>query len=303
MRQDEARAMALLAAVVALWGVAWPMLKVGVSHLPPAWFGGWRMVIGSVALFALVLLTRQARRPARADLAVVFSVGLLQMAAPTALMLFALPLVDAGRASLLAFTHPLWVAPLAVLALGERLDARAALGLASGMSGLAVLFNPLAFDWSDRGTLLGNGLLLLSAMSWAAGIVHVRGHAWAAPPLALAPWQALVAAAALLPLAFWWEGRPTLPAAPIAWAILAYVGLVATAFCCWGAVEAQRRLPAMTASIGFLGTPVLGIAASAAALGEPVTAPLLIGLALILGGIATLVVRPPPEDAGIAGSR
>jgi drug/metabolite transporter (DMT)-like permease len=186
MRQDEARAMALLAAVVVSWGVAWPMLKVGVSHLPPAWFGGWRMVIGFAALFALASLTGRARRPARADLPVVLSVGLLQMAAPTALMLFALLLVDAGRASLLAFTHPLWVAPLAVLALGERLDARAALGLASGMFGLAVLFNPLAFDWSDRGTLLGNGLLLLSAMSWAAGIVHVRKHPWAAPR---SPWR------------------------------------------------------------------------------------------------------------------
>jgi drug/metabolite transporter (DMT)-like permease len=96
----------------------------------------------------------------------------------------------------------LWVAPLAALALGERLDARAALGLASGMAGLAVLLNPLAFEWSDAGTLVGNGLLLLSAMTWAAGIVHVRRHAWTAAPLASAPWQTLVAAVALLPLAF-----------------------------------------------------------------------------------------------------
>src|SRR5688572_16227659 len=86
------------------------------------------------------------RLPGAAALPVVLSVGLLQMATPTALMLFTLPLVDAGRASLLAFTHPLWVAPLAAMARGERLDARAAAGLAFGMAGLAVLFNPLAFD-------------------------------------------------------------------------------------------------------------------------------------------------------------
>jgi drug/metabolite transporter (DMT)-like permease len=79
--------------------------------------------------------------------------------------------------------------------------------------------------------------------------------------------------------------------------------LVATAFCYWGAIEAQRRLPAMTASIGFLGTPVAGVAASAAALGEPVTTPLLAGLALILGGIATLTTRPPATDAEAAGTR
>jgi drug/metabolite transporter (DMT)-like permease len=90
-------------------------------------------------------------------------------------------------------------------------------------------------------------------------------------------------------------------AAPAAWAIVAYVGVVATAFCCWGAVGAQRRLPAVTASIGFLGTPVVGIAASAAVLGEPVTAPLLLGLLLVLAGIATLLTprspRPPRPGA------
>jgi drug/metabolite transporter (DMT)-like permease len=105
---------------------------------------------------------------------------------------------------------------------------------------------------------------------------------------------------ALAPLAILGEGSPKLPAEPAVWAILAYVGLVATAFCYWGAVEAQRRLPAMVASLGFLGTPAVGIAASAAVLGEPVTAPLLVGLALILGGIAALAVRPSPAPGAHA---
>jgi hypothetical protein len=86
MGRDEACAMALLAAVVVSQGVAWPMLKLGVAQAPPAWFGGWRTLIGCVVLFAIASATGHAGGPGRADLPVVLSVGLLQMAAPTALL-------------------------------------------------------------------------------------------------------------------------------------------------------------------------------------------------------------------------
>jgi drug/metabolite transporter (DMT)-like permease len=49
---------------------------------------------------------------------------------------------------------------------------------------------------------------------------------------------------------------------------------------------ASRYLPAVTTSLGLLATPVVGIAVSAAALGEPLTVSLLVAVAMILGGIA-----------------
>src|SRR3546814_3100576 len=66
--------------------------------------------------------------------------------------------VGAGRSAVLAYTTPLWVTPAAIVLLGERPTAFKLLGLALGFAGVAVLFNPLGFDWADPQVLLGNGM-------------------------------------------------------------------------------------------------------------------------------------------------
>ena len=55
-------------------------------------------------------------------------------------------------------------------------------------------------------------------------------------------------------------------------------------------VTVNRALPAITTSLGTLGVPVAGVAASAVMLGEPVTLTNLAGLVLILGGLAWLAL-------------
>jgi hypothetical protein len=63
----------------------------------------------------------------------------------------------------LAYTTPLRVAPGATMLLGEQPGARRSAGVAPSLAGLGLMFNPLAFDWHDRDSLIGNGALLLAA--------------------------------------------------------------------------------------------------------------------------------------------
>ena len=58
-----------------------------------------------------------------------------------------------------------------------------------------------------------------------------------------------------------------------------------------------RRLPATTASLGVLTAPVIGIAASAFALGERPTIPDYIGCALILSAAACVLIAPADRVA------
>lgn len=291
------RAYLLLGAVVVLWGANWPIMKLGLESISPLWFGALRMAGGAATLFALLAALGRLRPPPRHDLPIVLSVGLLHMTLTTALMYFGLLYVEAGRAALLSYTTPLWVAPLAVPLLGERLGWRKVFGIAVGLSGLAVLFNPLGFDWSDRDTVIGNAILTVSAMVWASVILHIRKHRWQSTPLALAPWQmalsgVLLSAAALAfedPGAIRWSGWLA--------ANLAYNGIVASAFCFWAMITVMRALPAVSSSVGSLAIPVAGVLFSALALGEPLTATLLGGLALILAGIA-LVSLPARVYSG-----
>lgn len=295
-----ARAYVLLAGIIVLWGANWPVMKIGLNYLPPLWFGEFRLAIGALAMFAVTAATGQLRWPARQDLPVLISVSILQMVFFMALVNVALQYLPAGRSAVLAYTTPLWIAPAAVLVLGERLTRRKLLGIACGLTGLVVLLNPATFDWSNSDTLVGHGILLVTAMGAAAAIIHIRAHAWVGTPFQLAPWQLLLAAVLIAALASAFEDVSDIRWSTATVAVLAYNGLLATAFCFWASVVVVRSLPAITSSLGFLGVPLMGVFLSTILLGEALTATLLGGLVLIIGGLA--LVTSASQNSAAPGS-
>lgn len=283
-------AFVLLGFVIMLWGANWPVMKVGLQFIPPLSFAAARMVMGAIILFAVAAALGELRWPSRQDWPIVLAVGALQMAAFMALTTVGLQFVPAGRSAILAYTTPLWVTPLAVHLLGERLNRLKGYGLLCGLGGVAVLFNPFGFDWRDPRVLLGNGLLLAAALAWALLIVQVRRHRWQGSPLSLGPWQFTVAAALLVPLALLFEAdRPWRWSSELGWVLL-YNGPLASAFCFWAMLTINRALPAITTSLASLGVPSFGLLASTLALGEPMTATNLLGFLLIAGGVAGVVL-------------
>ncbi|MGH6960346.1 MAG: DMT family transporter, partial [Dongiaceae bacterium] len=232
--------------------------------------------------------------PARADWPVIASVGVFQMAAFQPLVNYGLGSVEASRSVVLVYTTPLWVVPGAVLFLGERLNRRKLIGLALGLAGVAVLFNPLGLDWRDRAVVTGSLLLMIAAMIWGIAILHIRGHNWRMSALQLTPWQLLLAFLLLLPLTIAVEGAPKPNWTNSLIAALIYNGPIATGFCFWAATSITRALPAVTSSLSFLGVPVMGVTLSALTLGEPLSASLLAGFGLILAGVATVNLADRP---------
>lgn len=294
------RAWWLLGGLVLLWGGNWPVMKTGLGHLPPLTFASVRMVTSMATMFLVAWALRDLRWPARRDWPFLVSAGALQMGIYIAMLTYGMQYVAAGRASILAYTMPVWVVPGAIVLLGERLDAWKGAGFLLGLGGLAVLFNPASFDWSDRDVLLGNALILGGAGIGGMVMLHIRGRRWSASPLSLAPWQFLVASLVIVPLALVLE-----PGARLAWdrelaLVVAYNGPLATALGLWAYVVIGRALPAITASMGLLGVPVAGLVLSALVLREPVTAADALGLALILASVAATSLgerRPRPALA------
>jgi len=218
-------ALLLLGVVVLAWGFTWVVSKLLLQYMTPIWAVAARSAVGTAALLVLGIALRRVAWPVKADLPVILSVGLLHMGAFAALVSLGLQTVPAGRSVVLAYTTPLWVIPGAWLFLGEPIGRARQLGLALGVLGLLVIFNPLAFDWTRRDALLGNGLVLLAALCWAANIVYVRAHRWVTPPFELAFWQALLASAVLAAVAFAAEGPPVVVWTPdLAW-LLGYGGV------------------------------------------------------------------------------
>jgi drug/metabolite transporter (DMT)-like permease len=249
-----------------------------------------------VALLTVVLARGQLILPRRGDAPVILSVAILHMSVFSALVAYGLQLVPVGRSIVLGYTTPLWVAPAAWLFLKEPLTRSRLAGIALGLTGLATMFNPLAFDWSNHKALIGNGLLLLAALCWAANILYVRAHRWISTPFQLVFWQALLATLMLSALALGIDGIPQIAWTPKLAGAFLYAGICGTALAHWAMVTVNRSLPSVTTSLGLLATPVMGVALSAIFLGEPVSTSLVCAMTMILGGIAIGTI-PSREDA------
>ena len=283
---SQRAAVVMLIVVVVAWGLAWPVNKLILAELSPLWTAALRSTIGTVALFVMAAGARRLRMPPRADLPVLLSISLLHMVGFVVLSSIGLQLVATGRSVVLAYTTPLWVVPGARLFLGERITARRAAGAVMGLLGLAALFNPFAFDWSDRHAVLGNLALLGAALCWAASILHIRGHPWRSPVFDLVPWEALLASIILLSLAVTIDGWPTARFTTELVLLLLYGGIPATAIAYWATGVASRGLPAVTMSLGLLAAPLISISTATVAFGEPLSAALVAALVLIIGGVA-----------------
>ena len=285
-----AAAYGLLALCLPVWGVNWPVLKIALGSIPPVWLSCVRMGSTALCLFAALGILGRLRLPGRHDMPAVLSIGVIMMGIYPAMTVMGLEFAEAGRASLLSFITPLWVTPAAILLFGERLTRLKAAGLVLGLAGLGVMFNPIGFDWSRGDVVYGNLLLVAASVVWSIPILHMRRHVWRLSPFELSPWQLLAATLVAAPLALVVEAGETVRWSMTLFWLLLYAGPAATALTILGAVAIARSLPAITASLLFLATPVAGMLGSAAILGEALTVTNLAGLALIVAGLAAVAI-------------
>jgi drug/metabolite transporter (DMT)-like permease len=100
----------LLAGVVLAWGTNWPVTKIIVQDVPPLWATALRCMIAAAMLAPMLWAQGQFIVPRRGDLPVVFCTSILHLVAFSALVAAGLQFVPAGRAIVLGYTTPLWVA-------------------------------------------------------------------------------------------------------------------------------------------------------------------------------------------------
>ena len=176
-----------------------------MTTVPPIWFACLRYVVATDCLVAIVTLRGELRLPSRSDWKLIAVSGVLQMATYSALTGLALTRLPPGRSSVLAFSTPLWVVPLSVWWLRERVPWSARIGVGTGLVGVLVIASP-GWQAAALDQLVPYTLLMCAAAGWAISIVYLRAHRFQASALALAPWQMLLAALLLLPCAIAVDG-------------------------------------------------------------------------------------------------
>ena len=120
------------------------------------------------------------------------------------------------------------------------------------------------------------------SVSWAAGTVYVKWARIKGDPIANAAWQIFVAFVVVVLCLPFAEGTLQLTQAhALAVFAMIFAGLVGSglAYFLWFGIIG--RIPAMTASLGVLSAPVIGVVSTAVLLGEIPTVADIIGYVLI----------------------
>lgn len=274
-------ALALIAYSLIL-GYNWVIMKSALTASSPLAFAAMRAVLGSLALWILLIGSRKSRfRPERWK--GVILVGLLQTTAVIGLVFLALQMGSAGRTAVLMYTMPFWAALLGWLILDERLTVGQWLAIAIGFIGIVLIFTP----WEPSGAWLGKILAILAGLANAGSMITLKKmrQGGSFNILNLTAWQTTIGSLPLIALACFTPGQfvhwtPDLIGALVYNAVLA----TAAAWLLW--TWLSQRMPAGSLGMSTLSIPVIGLVASVLQLHEKLTLWEGIGMFLILLGLA-----------------
>ena len=281
-RPGSAPASLLAVLAMVAWGVAYVPSAWLVESWPPLLAAAARIGVGGVVLLAALALLGRPVMPGT-EWVVVLVLALTQSVAFYGATFIGIADEGAGTAAVLANTDPLFVAALAAVFLGERLDGRQWAGLGVGLLGAAAVvwkgpIWPPDVSWVSM-------LVVMGALAWAIGTVAVTGRIRAgARPVAIAGWQMLIGAAMLAGLGALFEGAPTATGGREIGLIL-LVAVVGNAVPFALFYVALGRGDAGRVSAWFFLVPVIGVLTAWPLLGEVPGPRLWAGLVLVCAGL------------------
>lgn len=290
-RKLDTAAMALMVVLCAAWGLQQVAIKVANAGISPVWQASLRSIGAALLVWAwaaqrgIPLLERDGTLRAGLLCAVLF-------AGEFALIYWGLNYTAASRGVVFLYTAPFMIALGAHCYLpGERLRPLQWLGLACAFAGILAAFGE-SLGLPTQNQLLGDAMLFLAAVLWAATTLVIKGSVLAKVSPAKTLLYQLAGSALLLPFVSLALGEPGVIAlTPLVLAAVAYqTVLVAFAsYLAWFWLVANYPAGRL-AAFSFL-TPLFGVLAGALLLDERISAALAAALGLVVLGI-WLVNRP-----------
>ncbi len=281
----------LLAGVTLFWGANWPGMKIALAELPVWWFRSMSVGFGAAGL---LIIARISHGTVKIPLKEILPLVVCAMFAIMGWHVFAaygVSMMPAGRASIIAFTMPVWASIFGSFLIGEPFSKPKVIGLLLGLGGLAVLMGEdlVVLGLAPVGALF----MLLAAISWGFGTVLFKRFTFSAPVATVVGWQLFAAMVPITLVALVTEPVPDLT--QLSWKAiwaLAYLFALPMVFCQWAYFKVVSIFPAAIAAMGTLAVPIVGVYSSALILGEPVGWQELTALVLICSALASVLVVP-----------
>lgn len=267
-----------------LWGGAYFLTRLSLPEVPPLTIVLARVGIAALTLWVSVVVLRLSVPTDARVWGVMAVLGLINNAAPFALIAWGQQFVGTAVAAIVNGITPLFTLVIAHFALpGEKLTARRVAGLLLGLAGVAVLVGPDALAGLGQSTL-GTLALLGGALLYGFAIVYARLHSYMHPAI-LAAGQMTIATLMIAPLSLVIDRPWTLsPSLPVVGA-MALLGIASSGLGYLLYFKLIRDIGASNASLVTLMNPVFAALLAALFLLEWPGANAWAGFALIAAGL------------------
>jgi drug/metabolite transporter (DMT)-like permease len=297
------------------WGSSYLFIKIGVESLPPFTLIACRLGIGSAFLgVAMWLMHETLPRDPRVYGRLVI-MALVNIAIPFTLITVAEQTIDSAMAAVLNSTVPLFTIVVAAAVFPEEaITVNRLIGLIVGFVGVVLVVSrglEASIGAGTGGLPIGELLVLLSSLLYCLGAVYARGATRDLRPMIPAFFQVFFAFLTTAALALLLERPWTLSPTGESIGAVIWLGIFGSGFAYlfffrllqdWG--------PTRTSMVAYV-LPVVGIVLGAIVLNEVIDARIVVGTALIVGGIALvnskrgrrrLIGRAPAPTAASAAS-
>jgi drug/metabolite transporter (DMT)-like permease len=277
----------LILALASVWGASYLFIKVGVDGgLSPGALMFARTLIAGTVLLAYLMVTlgaRNALRRLREAWRHAIVLGILNAAAPFWLIGWGEKYIDSGLAGIAQATVPIFSLLIGLRFLPhERIGAARVAGVCLGLVGVAFVAGgaPEGDAWAVAGTLA----VVLASVFYAGAGIYGQLNVHETPGPVLATGCMLAASIFLLPLAL--VSPPTSVPTTGAIVSLLLLALFGTALAQLVLFRVVRLYGARRLSLVTYLLPGFALVYGAVILDERVGAPALVGLVLILAGVA-----------------
>ena len=284
----------MLLTLAFLWGSSFLFIEIALDEIEPTTMMALRLLFGATALLPILMVQRGARRAAddlRAAGPSLWVLGLVNAALPFTLIAWGQQYIDSGIAAIANASLPIFVVLLAIrFRPSERATGLRLAGIVAGLAGVAVLTGA-EFDGSWSG-VFGTLAVVAASFLYATGALYAQSHVERTDSIVLATGSAITGTLVLLPFALAQapSGVPSWEALASV-AVLGFGGMAAGQLLYYVVID---RYGSSRASLVTYLLPVIALVLGALLLDEPVELTALIGLVLILAGVAfgSGMVRP-----------
>jgi len=285
--QFSTRQIVLLVLLTLVWGLNWPVMKLGVTLFPPLSFRAMSMWLGLPVLYVAVRAMKVPLRIERSQWRELGSLTFTNMIVWHVLAVLSVQALSSGRAAILGYTMPVFSALWGVALFGQRLSPRQMLGVAAAALGVALLL------WHELGRMTGRPWaaagMLVSAAVWALGTQQLRRTRLPVPTLAIVFWMTVITTLVMTVLATALEHDRWHEPSPVVWATIVFNAVLIFGFAQPVWLYLARSLAPVASTLSVMMIPVLGTLSGAWWLNEQLHWQDFAAIALMLVAIASVL--------------